>query len=316
MENNPLVSIIITVYNVEQYLEECLNSCVSQSYTNIEIVVVNDGSPDNSSHIIERFMAKDSRIIHIQKENEGIAKTRIRGMAESHGDFVTQVDGDDFIDPRAIELMVDKILSTNADMVYSDAYSWCSKRGKAGIKLNPKRLNVESGTDFLTSKLSTFLWGKMYKRSLLTDLTPQSVNISDDMFFNLQILPRCNKVAYLEENLYYYRTNENSLMFGRRDKVAKEYLVHAKERKILCNKPTYPQPIKDMLAYDNISVIYRYLKYVGVDADIKAFIEMSFRDYKFPIAKTIKELRMQIFLCTTRISPRVASAIIRDKKVK
>lgn len=117
--SNPLVSIIIPVYNVEKYLEKCLDSIVSQSYSNIEVVIVDDGSTDSSLSILQEYAKKDIRLVLVSQENRGLQRTRQVGLQLVKGEYVCFVDSDDSLEPRAIELMVNCALETKVDLVVS-----------------------------------------------------------------------------------------------------------------------------------------------------------------------------------------------------
>lgn len=113
----PAVSIVIPVYNIGKYLEKCLDSVVAQTFPDIEIIVVNDGSTDNSPEIIARYADKDSRIVVIDKSNEGLAYARKSGIEAAQGEYIQHLDGDDFLEPDAIELLYNKAIEDAADMV-------------------------------------------------------------------------------------------------------------------------------------------------------------------------------------------------------
>ena len=113
----PKVSVVIPVYNVGKQLEKCLDSVVAQTFPDIEIIVVNDGSTDNSPEIIARYADKDSRIVVIDKSNEGLAYARKSGIEAAQGEYIQHLDGDDFLEPDAIELLYNKAIEDAADMV-------------------------------------------------------------------------------------------------------------------------------------------------------------------------------------------------------
>ncbi len=110
------VSIIVTVYNIEAYIDKCLDSITNQTFDDIEIIVINDGSTDNSRKIIENFSTKDSRFICLNKKNEGVAYAREVGLQHASGDYVLHIDGDDYLEPDAIEIAYSSIKSSNADL--------------------------------------------------------------------------------------------------------------------------------------------------------------------------------------------------------
>lgn len=309
MSYTPLVSILIPIYKVEQYLVECLDSCLKQTYRNIEIIAVNDGSPDRCGEIIDSYAKIDSRFIHIRKENQGLPLARMTAMEHAKGDYVLYLDGDDFFEINSVERYVRAALSSGADMVYSDAYRWSDEGGRSEVYINPKNLSTENGIEYLESCISTFIWGKLYKREVTKNLIPQRTNVSEDVFFNLQILPRCQKVVYIKEHLYYYRINPSSIMNSRMQNIALQYLEHAMQRRDLLQIIDFPRVVKDWILYDNIRVIYRYFKHVGINEHIMSLVNITFKEYRFPIFCSFKVFKMSVFLVFARFTPKFAKLL-------
>lgn len=306
MKSNPLVSILIPIYKVEKYLDECLASCLHQTYQNIEIIAVNDGSPDRCGEIINSYVTRDSRFRQIRKENQGLAKARMTGMENAHGDYVLYLDGDDFLEKNSVERYMHAAMSSDADMVYSDAFRWSDEGVQSDFFTNPKNLKIENGTKYLESGISTFIWGKLYKREVTKNLIPQRTNVNEDVFFNLQILPRCKKVIYLKEHLYYYRINPTSIMNSKLPYIAEQYLEHSLQRRDLLSVVNLTEKIKDWMLFDNIRVIFRYIKYVGIDEKIITLVNITFQEYKFPLFKSYKVFKMSIFLIFAKFAPKIA----------
>lgn len=306
MNSHPLVSIIVPVYNVAKYLCECLDSCLAQTYKNIEVVVVNDGSTDDSSLIIEKYVAQDNRFKELRQKNQGLPRARINGVNFSSGDYILHLDGDDFLEVNCVELMVEAAINNGADMVYSDAYHWTNEGKKTPIKINPKDLPINTGMEFLESNIPMFVCMKMYRREIFLNLIPQNCNVSEDYFFNLQALPRCKKVFYVKECLYYYRMNPDSIMNSKMSNIAKQYLIHAFQRRELFSSINYTDKVKNGLSFDNIRVIFRYFKFVGIDDQVMKLVDITFREYKFHFSKNPKVFKMSIFLIFSKVTPKIA----------
>ena len=136
MGDNPLVSIIVPVYNVEEYLEECVNSIISQTYTNIEIILVDDGSTDNSGELCDKYSLRDNRIEVIHKVNGGISDARNVGAKSAKGKYIYFIDSDDYIVSEAIDELVSVALRDNSDIVFFDAK--CFEEGEKGFNI-PQR---------------------------------------------------------------------------------------------------------------------------------------------------------------------------------
>ena len=215
----PLVSIIVPVYNVEQYLEQCLTSIVEQTYENIEVILVNDGSNDSSHLIIEQFAKKDPRVKFLTQKNSGISTARNSGIQASTGEFILFVDSDDWVDNILIEKLFFYI--KNFDL------SVCSYNRAYDNKLNPRILNIEGKVKskefqrrlvgLLNEELKdpsqqdslVTVWGKLYKSKVIKEnklafISTQEIGTCEDLIFNFQYLENCNEVFILNESLYFY----------------------------------------------------------------------------------------------------------------
>lgn len=219
--HNPLVSVIVTIYNLEPYLRECLTSLVCQTYTNLEIVAIDDGSTDSSADIIREFAASDSRIRLISKPNEGISLTRRRGAEESQGEYVFWIDGDDYIQP-------DYIMRLMEAMQMNKCNSACGERmkvwGARGVLLQPHSQVFYSPGQLISGLLLERLFAsvadKIYSRSLLDDLEWfADVNMWEDFLINVQVAlkPEFKGLCIVPDAYYYYVQRPGSLMKKRLD---------------------------------------------------------------------------------------------------
>ena len=162
--NNELLSVIVPVYNVEEYLERCIESIIASSYKNIEIILINDGSTDKSVHICEKLKAKDERIKVFHKENEGVSSARNYGLENVKGEYITFVDSDDYIDKHMYTNLMNIMLKEDADIVYCDLVQVKSERdNQVDNKLNGYNIyeKDEFIKDFLLVREAPFLWNKI-----------------------------------------------------------------------------------------------------------------------------------------------------------
>lgn len=312
----PLVSIIIAIYNVEKYLPECLDSISKQTYENIEIIAVNDGSTDGCGEIIEHYVAKDSRVVHLKQVNSGIPTTKANGVNFSKGDYVMFVDGDDFIPPSAIEKIVNRALECNADFVYTDYMDLYSDNGVEVVKYNPNNVDIRNGIEFLESMVSTFIWMKLIKKEHFSNLVRQSVNVGDDCFFLLQILPKCKIVSYVEEPLYYYRHHPESIMNRQISLIVNEWLIHSLERNNLVKTLQLTSKIKDDLIYDNVHIIFRYLRY-GDEymkyKNIDKLINITYKNFPYKRLRNLHAVKLMLYLFGAKFAPKFTQKI--SKKI-
>ena len=217
MHSSTKVSIIIPVYNVGTLLSRCIECCINQSFQNIEIVIVNDGSTDESGNIIERYRQADPRIKHIKKQNEGLSFARKTGLEHAVGEYIFHLDGDDIITCNAIENLCKQALLHKADIVAGNVVI---------IKDNavyPEKLysNFGSGTgveflEFILINHLDYLWGKLIKRSIYEDHELEMVKEmkdvpAEDQIQMFQLCMFVSKVTTIDTTVYEYRINSNSI---------------------------------------------------------------------------------------------------------
>lgn len=215
------VSIIIPVYNVEEYIEQCLQSIINQTYKNIEIIIVNDGSPDKSGLIIEKYSKKDSRIKVINKENGGLSSARNSGILKASGEYVLHVDGDDYIDRKAVEMLLKKAEETQADIVIGDVLLvFENSKNEVWVDSTLREIEVVNGIDYLeqqyfVGKARNCIWNKLIRRNLYTDYNishPENISLGEDSGTLPALLLHARKVAKINHIVSFYRQNPNSMM--------------------------------------------------------------------------------------------------------
>ncbi|MCS2337299.1 MULTISPECIES: glycosyltransferase family 2 protein [unclassified Bacteroides] len=216
MDKSGLISVIIPVYNAEGYLYDCIDSVLRQTYKNIEIILVDDGSTDKSPVIAKRFVEIDKRVHYVYKENGGVSSSRNFGISIARGAYLAFVDADDTIKPVMLERMYSLLVKYDCDMcicsrqVVSDWYEdkWIDK----AISI------FENGIiDF--SKLSNLYdvnvsWNKLYKRNLFDDIKfPEAICFGEDLYIMPSLFDRCSKIVYTSERLYNYSLRNNNSSF-------------------------------------------------------------------------------------------------------
>ena len=213
IEVTPLVSVIIPVYNVEKYLRECVDSVTTQTYTNLEIILSDDGATDSSGAICDELAATDGRIRVIHEENGGLSVARNRGLDIATSEYVMFVDSDDSVSPDIVERLLGIILDTDTDIVISRHPT--NVHGQFIEMKNPEDVNVYSREEivrlFLERKIPSSAWGKLYRRSAIGDTRFVPRLFNEDAVFSADFLPKVRKAAYTGVVLYNYRTNEASL---------------------------------------------------------------------------------------------------------
>ena len=209
-----LVSVIIPVYNVENDLEKCIESILNQTYTNLEVWLIDDGSKDNSPKICDVYEQKDSRVHVVHKQNAGVSAARNTGIERANGDYIMFVDSDDSIAPKAIEHMMERAESTQAEVVICGFHYYFMQEGTVRENIPSMQFEGDSErflhTVFYDVLIKEFLnppWNKLIKRELVERCGlrfHEDYSICEDMAFSIMLVHHARKIAILQEALYNY----------------------------------------------------------------------------------------------------------------
>ncbi len=205
----PEISVVVPVYNVRDYLRKNIESVLSQTYGDFELILVNDGSKDDSLEIIREYEKKDPRIMVIDKPNGGLSDARNAGMQKATGKYIQFIDSDDFIEPELLEKCHAKLEETGADMVIFDIYQYFLATGKKEVVRNSFDENgiysIETHPELITG-IQNAAWNKMYRMALFkeNDITYPWGCYYEDLGTTYRLLARCEKVAFINEPLYDY----------------------------------------------------------------------------------------------------------------
>ena len=225
MENQALISVIIPVYNVEEYLRECVDSVLKQTYQNFEIILIDDGSTDSSGDICDEYAGSDERICVIHQKNSGPSKTRNTGLENANGKYIYFLDSDDYIDYNALKLLVNTAESNNADLVFFDAHSFTDDgseikqgyviNGNYGTKCGYEILTeLHNNKDYHCSVVLLFI-----SRSLLNDNKIrflESAYCSEDMLFTYKVFCSSQRTAQCKNTLYHRRYRSGSIVTSKK----------------------------------------------------------------------------------------------------
>lgn len=215
MINVPKISVIIPIYNTAEYLPRCIDSILNNTYKNLEIICIDDGSTDESSVILERYAATDSRIISVIKANEGVSMARNAGLNLATGNFVAFVDSDDWVHPQYFETLASLQRQTDADIVICKYISTSKYNPEfSQVDLGNVVVNFVSNTDALKmGQLKRLVWGRLYKRNTISGLQFENgLQWGEDTVFNISVLSRDLHIALVDLELYYYFQRETSAM--------------------------------------------------------------------------------------------------------
>lgn len=255
------ISIIVPVYNAEKYLKQCVESLMDQTYKNLEILLINDGSKDNSLAICKKYAEVDSRIKVFDKQNSGVSATRNFGLDNATGDYVMFVDSDDYIDLDMCEQMIASATQSDSDVVVCGI-----KYVVDGKEVENKEINLENA--FVKKELQHFISGKdmvigsacrqLIKKALLKDIRFNiQISIKEDLIFTLEVLQKSQIVSYAPNVFYLYRGNLSGNYFEKYDyvKAIKDYakVAFIVEELFFADK-----------SYDEAVKVFKFSSYLGI----------------------------------------------------
>lgn len=212
----PLISVIIPVYNNEKYLCECLDSIIAQTYRNIQIITVDDGSTDKSGEILDQYAVKDKRIEVYHIQNSGVSKARNIGLMHAVGEYITFVDSDDTVSLDMYKILLDQFLNTKDVDIVHCGYEKKGLDGSSKLVLGTNKKYcfdyAEGMLHFIKGDLFTgALWNKVYKRTIIETLRfDETIKINEDVLFNYFAFKRARKTIFIDKPLYHYYERRNA----------------------------------------------------------------------------------------------------------
>jgi len=216
---NELISVIVPVYKVEDYLSRCVDSILSQTYTNIEIILVDDGSPDRCGEICDRYAQHDPRVRVIHKENGGLSDARNAGIEIAKGQYISFIDSDDWVHPEFLETLYQLILSTDSDIAASDFLRTSTENlpvfleeGTVYQYSNLEALKQYAGVFFVQMVVA---WGKIYKRHLFEGVRFPVGRVHEDEFTTHKVIYKAKRIVLTTRKLIYYWQRQDSIMGSR-----------------------------------------------------------------------------------------------------
>lgn len=206
---NQKISVIVPVYKAEKYIHRCINSILEQTHENLEIILVNDGSPDKCGEICDSFQLKDPRIIVIHTDNQGSSMARNIGLERATGDYIAFVDSDDWIEKNMYSILLKNMLDFSLEIVECDF--WKKGRKNSHSFLKPEVQNIDQILQRLTKPGFFNVWTKLYKKSIIEGLRFRPGKIHQDALYISQVLQRIDKLLYLPVPLVNYNQENESV---------------------------------------------------------------------------------------------------------
>lgn len=295
-----MISIIVPVYNGEAYLDHCIKSLINQTYKDLEIILVNDCSPDHSLEICNRYAVIDSRIkVVSNKVTSGTAKARNLGLNNANGEYISFVDDDDFVEENFYEIMIQKILYYSADIVQCVYVPFKSdaENTKKDIIKEDKILQPMEVMELLFTDQTCVVFNKLYRKKLFDDFRFDNGKFHEDLFIIHKILYNANKIVMIDYNLYHYRKTPNSITMKAFNKTRLDIIegleVRANFLKKIDNK-LYLVALRQ-LADTLINTYYNMLEFFKEDKDDIYLIRSSFKRY-YKIVRKYKYHRNEFTL--------------------
>lgn len=209
--SEPLISIIVPIYNAEKYLRQCIESLIKQEYKNIEIILVNDGSKDGSLGICKNFKELDYRILVIDQENQGVSRARSAGIEAANGEYIGFVDSDDFVDPKMYQVLLSKMRTEGSQCATLIDYT-VRPPNQSIVKSKGPIDNIEAISELFLLRFPTSMWAYLYKTSLVNDIKlSDDIHFFEDFEFNYNYLKMCQNISICKGEYYSYNSNPQSI---------------------------------------------------------------------------------------------------------
>ena len=269
-QEKALISIIIPVYKVEKYLEKCIQSVINQTYENLQIILVDDGSPDNCGKICDEYAQKDHRIEVIHKSNGGLSDARNKGLEIAKGEYIGFVDSDDYIEADMYEVLYNLLKQYNADVSICNFYT--VSQGKISIKNADNGINEYNRIEILKevlldNNIQSYAWNKLYKKELFDEIKYPIGKKYEDIGTTFYLLEKCNKVVVTGKSEYYYINRQDSIVNNVTESTITDYI------ELIMQRYDYiEENIKELSSY-NKDYLKRILK--TAEKDIKSLNEVG-----------------------------------------
>lgn len=306
------VSIIVPVYQVENYIRQCIDSILVQTFTDFELILVDDGSKDRSGKICDEYAVLDQRVKVIHKENGGLSDARNCGMDQAVGNYFMFVDSDDYIAPTMLEYLYKALMNKEADIAVCNFLYFFEEDRKRDFSTNIQS-EVLSGAEIFYSRKNervygiwTVAWNKLYKRETLGNVRFRFGKYHEDEFWANDIYQMDIKIVTIPECLYYYRQRDNSIM-GKKSAARNLDIIEALQERIYIylKKPEYADQAYKVLVF-SLEYLEESKRLKTSEAEEKRFIQSEnrtkdilkqLRKTKLPIMKGLSLVFMEMNPC-------------------
>lgn len=322
---NDLISIIVPVFNVEDYLEKCLSSLLIQTYRNLQIILIDDGSTDSSGKICDRYRARDERIVLYHLENKGVSEARNYGLDRAAGKYVFFVDSDDFLEYQAIETLYTEMKNNDVDLVECSYFKNYIEKKEEVIHPRAKISGQTAVRSLLLwdGYLTPFCWDKLYIKDKIRDLRFDSnLKIGEDALFVYEYLLKCDNVLVTEKTMCNYRIREDSAIgnvYTRKKmdsvRAAERISTICKDRNVMYCYDQIHVGLAAFFSYANMLNTIPYTKLNEFKSDCEFYVS-HMKKCSFILLYRFKNAKVAILYKIAQYLPLIykASGIIRKKK--
>ncbi len=290
-ENVDLVSIIIPVYNVEDFVEQCIDSILNQTYSNLEIIAVNDGSTDSSLKILENIKKKDSRVMIINQKNSGVSSARNAGIAKANGKYLVFVDADDFLARNFVDYMLELIKYNDSDFAYSVKNYWTNEE-KQEKKQYIRKIDSSMSVGILLSPdVTVGCWNKIYKKEFLEK---NNLKFLSDLYYGeglnfiIRTSLKSNKITIGNKKVYFYR--KNNMQSATTKYLIDKFYNGEKSLKLIGEQIDLKNDFVKSMYILHLSTFYLGAIVKMIEFDQKKFYEKDYKRWKSAIKNNLKSL--------------------------
>ncbi len=297
---NIKISVIVPIYKVERYLRQCIDSIINQTYSNLEIILVDDGSPDNCGIICDEYAKIDKRIKVIHKENGGLSSARNAGLDIATGEYIGFVDSDDYIDKTMYEELINSIKKYDSDIstgMFFNKYRFFRKNSKGF----DKELVFKGKDKFINTKVGYKciyfnVWSKLYKREIFDNIRFPEGMCFEDSYIIYEILDKAESISYVPKYLYYYRIRKNSI--SKKDCCNCLDQIKSHNKNISFHKMKQYYDLVDYESYSKCLTILNNAYKLGY----KSINDDRYKSQKDELVNTLNELKNSKYLSSKQMS--------------
>lgn len=320
---NSLISVIVPVYNVENYLPYCLDSILQQTYEELEVILIDDGSTDRSGMICDEYAQRDKRIKLFHKNNEGVSAARNNGLDHINGKYVTFVDSDDIIHPQLIEVLLDTLNKYDGDIsctcysridIYPETYSYINLDNFNDVSSFSGIEVLQQIYDEDSALLLSVVWGKLYRREIIEGIRFPYGMVHEDEFFTYKIFFKASKVCFANIKLYFYLIRPGSITNDVSTETIQNKIMALKDRmEFLKSKQMDILEVKTIFSlFNNFILLYSFERTAEGKEKAKKEFNKFYFSHKFFLKQfeLIHRIRLRLFY----LSPNIYFGLYKFKK--